>query len=161
MRHILFRIWSLPWPNSWRRRLEPLSTLAIVQRLLVPHFRVGVVGVIQNDAGEYLLLRHTYRNEFPWGLPTGFLEAGEQPVDALRRELREEAGMEIRPGRVWQVYADYRGMISIVFRGRACPGTFVPSAEISESAFYRADAAPPILPEQRELVRRSEKEASH
>lgn len=161
MRRLLFRIWSWPWPNAWRRRVEPLATLGVVQRLLVPHFRVGVVGVIQNDAGEYLLLRHTYRNEFPWGLPTGFLEPGEQPINALRRELREEAGMEIRPGRVWQVYADYRGIISIVFRGRACPGVFVPSAEISELAFCQAADLPPLLPEQRELLNRSEKEASH
>lgn len=33
-----------------------------------------------------------------WDLPGGFLEESEPPLDGLRRELREETGLEVEPG---------------------------------------------------------------
>ena len=61
-----------------------------------PRFTVTAGAIIFNNAGEILLLKHRFRAGSGWGLPGGFLEAGEQPVDALRRELREEIGLEVR-----------------------------------------------------------------
>jgi nucleoside triphosphatase len=60
--------------------------------------RVIVVGLIQDRCGEWLLCKMpAQRGVFPgqWGLPGGGIEPGEQAEDALRRELREEVGLEV------------------------------------------------------------------
>lgn len=158
MQKLLLALWVLPWPPWLRRRLEPLAMLAPVQRLLIPHFRCGVVGLIRNDRGEFLLFKHTYRQRCPWGLPTGYMEHGEQPADALLREIQEESGLVVDLERVWKVYTDSRSIVNIVFRGRAREFRFTPSAEISQAQYCAAGNLPPMIPDQRHLLEASEKE---
>ena len=60
--------------------------------------RVIVVGLVRNARDELLLCRMSDdRGVFPgqWGLTGGGIELGETMEDALRRELREEIGLEI------------------------------------------------------------------
>src|SRR5580658_5184610 len=44
---------------------------------------------------EVLLVRHTYGNRNAWELPGGAVKRGEKPVDAARREMREELSLAI------------------------------------------------------------------
>jgi nucleoside triphosphatase len=98
------------------------------------NWRVIVVGVIQNLRDEYLIfLNPTSRGVFPgqWALPGGGIEPGERMEDALRREIREEVGLEIseiRPilfkdGQYPKLFPDGRSkliyMIFLVFTCRA------------------------------------------
>ena len=55
--------------------------------------RVAAVAYLIND-GRFLLMK---RNNFPkiWGPPGGRLEKDEHPESGLRREIREESGLEI------------------------------------------------------------------
>ena len=39
-----------------------------------------------------------------WSLPGGALETGELLADALRREVREETGLEVEPLRVFEIF---------------------------------------------------------
>lgn len=76
----------------WRRRIEPFT-----RPLVYAFFRfrrgltLGVRAVVTNDAGQVLLLQHTYIHG--WHLPGGGVERGETAETAVVRELQEEAGI--------------------------------------------------------------------
>jgi 8-oxo-dGTP diphosphatase len=154
MRGLLQRIWSLPWPGIVRRILSYVAVSPGLRTLLVPQFMVGVVGLIENDSGELLVLRHTYRGEYPWGLPTGFLEHNEDPAGALRRELREETGLDVLLTELVRITTDEkRPLLDIVYRGIYSGGEFRPSAEVDMMRFCGVDDLPPLRPDQAKLAR--------
>jgi ADP-ribose pyrophosphatase YjhB (NUDIX family) len=67
-------------------------------RVVAPTHRVGAVGVVFDPQGRVLLVEHAFRTDFPWGLPGGWVESGEEPSAAVRRELREELGLDVEVG---------------------------------------------------------------
>jgi 8-oxo-dGTP diphosphatase len=74
----------------------PRKMRRFLVRLTQPSFTVSAVGVVFDDAQKVLLLKHLIRaNRSGWGLPGGFLNPGEQPENALKRELQEEVGIKI------------------------------------------------------------------
>ncbi|HEY1298277.1 MAG TPA: NUDIX hydrolase [Chloroflexota bacterium] len=79
---------------------------------------VGVCGVVLNAAGQVLLVRTA---KVGWELPGGRVEAGEDLLQALRREVREETGYSLEAaGPLTGVYchAD-RDTVLLVFRALA------------------------------------------
>jgi 8-oxo-dGTP diphosphatase len=57
-----------------------------------PTHLVSVAGLVTNDEGKILLVNSPWRG---WEYPGGLIEPGETFHDALRREIREEAGVEV------------------------------------------------------------------
>jgi 8-oxo-dGTP diphosphatase len=65
---------------------------------------VGVGGILL-EAGRVLLIERGHDPQKGlWSVPGGALEVGETLADALRREMREETGLEIRPLEVVEVF---------------------------------------------------------
>ena len=76
-------------------RLTPKTLRRLFSRLMNPRFSVTAGAVVTDDQGPSLLLKHVFRAGSGWGIPGGFIQAGEQPEEAVRRELREEVGLEL------------------------------------------------------------------
>jgi 8-oxo-dGTP pyrophosphatase MutT (NUDIX family) len=66
--------------------------------LTLPRRRAGSGALIVNTNGRLLLVEPRYKST--WEIPGGIVESGEDPRTACAREIREEIGLDIRPGRL-------------------------------------------------------------
>jgi ADP-ribose pyrophosphatase YjhB (NUDIX family) len=107
---------------------------------------MGAQGVVIDAQDRVLLIRHTYRPG--WHFPGGGVEKNETVHEALSRELREEAGVEIegRP-HLFSLYANFRLFPSdhiclFVVRDWRQPISPQPNAEIAEHGLFTRQALP-------------------
>ncbi len=63
-----------------------------------PRKRVSADVLFRDDEGRILLVDPRYKPD--WDLPGGMAEANEAPLDAARREIAEELGMDYGGGRL-------------------------------------------------------------
>jgi 8-oxo-dGTP diphosphatase len=82
---------------------------------------VSVTGVITDDRGRALLIQR--RDNHHWEPPGGVLELDETIHDGLRREVREETGLDVEPIALTGVYKNMnRAIIALVFRCKTTGG---------------------------------------
>jgi 8-oxo-dGTP diphosphatase len=99
---------------------------------------VSVAAAVIDDRGRALVIRRA--DTGAWEPPGGILELDETIHDGLRREVREETGLEIEPERLTGVYKNMpRGIIALVFRCRVTGGQFQPNAEAAEHRWLTSD----------------------
>lgn len=126
--------------------------------LLSPKYTVGVVGLVRDEDGRILLLRHTYRRRKPWGIPGGGLQPGETLEACLYREILEETGMRVEVERLLSAGAHPdRKLVDTIFACHPLPGEtlakFKPNAEIAEANFFHPHEFPSGVPHSmRELI---------
>ena len=112
--------------------------------------------IVRDGDGRLLLARRAVDpSAGKWDLPGGFLEEGEHPLDALRRELREEAGVEIEPLGLaaieMDVYGDDDGSpwtLNLYWEARIASGEPEPDDDVAEFRWF----SPAELPAADELA---------
>lgn len=65
--------------------------------------RIGAYGVCVSESNEILLSRFSSSPDRRWSLPGGGVEHGEDPADAVVREVAEETGYDVSVGRLLSV----------------------------------------------------------
>ena len=122
------------------------------------HWDVGVTGAVIRD-GKVLFVRRNYEpGKGTWTLPGGFAEHTETLDEAVKRELREETGIEVDVQGVVGVrtrFTEKHGAVLAIFRCKLAAGE--PRSddyEISAAEFFDADqirALEPVFPLSREM----------
>ena len=106
----------------------------------------GTEAVVTDDDGRVLLGRRAFAPAAGlWDFPGGFLDEQEDPVTALRREVREETGLEIElAGFVGFYLEPYDGRTVLCLTWRAAPSGGVERAgdDLSELHWFDRDELP-------------------
>lgn len=89
--------------------------------------RIRVAVVIIED-GKILLVRHHKEGRKYWLLPGGGVDYGETLVECAKRELREEANLEVEIGDLLFINESippdqHRHVLNLYFRGRIVGGS--------------------------------------
>jgi len=126
-------------------------------RLSHPRFSVTAAAIVVDESNRVLLLKHVFRPGSGWGLPGGFLNQGEQPAEAVKRELLEEVGLELAGLELFTVRVFKRPkQLEIVFRCRARGAARPQSFEVSRLGWFDFNDLPSGLPEdQRKLIQQA------
>jgi len=108
----------------------------------LPRF-VVVALVLIRRGDRILLVRQSYGRQY-WSLPGGVMEQGESVEEAAIREVKEEAGLDVRLRRLVGLYTNpEENALVVTFEGEIIGGTLRPGAEeILDCAFFPFDGLP-------------------
>ncbi len=86
----------------------------------MPTKRLAADCVFTDEAGRLLVLDPPYKGT--WDIPGGIVEVDESPWRAAQREIHEEIGLDIEPGRLLVVdwkrrYGDFTEVVAMLFDG--------------------------------------------
>jgi 8-oxo-dGTP diphosphatase len=123
--------------HSSTRQVESTSAVITVKDQSDRH-SVSVAAAIIDQLGRVLVIRRA--DTGAWELPGGVLELDETIHHGLRREVREETGLDIQPERLTGVYKNMaRGIVALVFRCRVIDGQLLRTAETAEHRWLTSD----------------------
>jgi 8-oxo-dGTP diphosphatase len=145
----MWRVLPLP---GWLRRLY--------LRLTSANLLVGVSAIILDDQGRILLLEHTYRTRYPWGMPGGYLNRGETPEQGMQREVFEETGLRVEVGPLLSINMYRNSQLDLAFRCYVVGGTLRLSPEARRAEFRDPNDIGHILPNQLEILRRAREQTA-
>lgn len=104
-------------------------------------FTASAGALITNSKNEILLLDHVLRPKNGWGIPGGFMNHGEQPEQAIAREVMEEVGLELTNIKMIRARTIGRH-IEMLFSAEAEGKPEVLSREIKTAGWFSIDKIP-------------------
>lgn len=113
--------------------------------------RVAVSALLFDE--DRVLLAHRRDIDW-WNLPGGGMELGETVEEALKREVREETGLEVELEQLVGVYSKpQKQEVVLAFRCRKVGGVLTETEETSECCYFPPDALPVnTLPKHRQRI---------
>ena len=104
---------------------------------------VSVAGLVTNEEGKILLVKSPWRG---WEYPGGLIEPGETFQEALHREIREEAGVDVEiTGFVGICKNVEKNIVNIDFTCRYIGGELTPSEESTEVIWATPEEAMELI----------------
>ena len=140
---------SVSWEESYEGQLRELVGS---RRLII----VATRSILRDTQGRILLIRR--RDSGEWGFPAGAVELGESVLDACKREVREETGLEVTGATPIAIYSEprfqstdrygnQRQMVTIVFLVEQWAGSLRRSTdETTDCRFFALDRLPDLPP---------------
>ncbi len=121
--------------------------------------RVAVGAMIVREQ-RLLLVQRTFSPEKgKWCLPAGYLDPGELPEEAARREVLEETGLEVTIGELEAVYGDKSGQgaaIMLVYNAEITAGQLQAADDAAAADYFPLDALPELaFDSTRDIARRA------
>ncbi len=112
--------------------------------------RVAVDAIIEKDDEIVLIQRDREPFKGQWALPGGHVEDGEQVRDTVRREAREETGLDVKADGILGVYdapgRDPRGpVISIVYTCSTGGEALEAATDAADAQWFPVDELPEEL----------------
>lgn len=144
MKNLVARLWRLiRGPLQWR-----------LLWLWHAKFMVGVTGIVRDNDGRVLLLRHRmWPPDRQWGCPTGYANKSEAFEDTIVREVREETGLHVKAGRLLHVKSGYKLRVEVAYEALLAGGTLtIDSVEILEAKWFSPHNLPEGLQESHRLL---------
>jgi 8-oxo-dGTP diphosphatase len=113
-----------------------------------PDPKVAVAVIIRKEDQVLLVQRMYDPQKGHWTLPSGFIDAGEDPREAARRECLEETGLTIRDIKLVDVMHSQehpRGAsILIIYRAEVDSGQLVAGDDASQVAYFSIHDLPDL-----------------
>lgn len=123
-----------------------LSSESLPRRRDYPELPLVGAGALIHDRGKILLVKRTNEpNRGRWALPGGLVELGESVEDAVKREVKEEVGLDVEVERLIDIaddiHQDERGRVRyhyilLDYLARPMSGKVTLNAESSSSRWF-------------------------
>lgn len=84
---------------------------------------------------------------YSWGLPGGDLKFGEDPVEAIRREVREETSLLVQEVELlFAVNSTEIRQVNLVYLCKGVSGLFISNEEVSQCRYFDLNTLPDFRP---------------
>lgn len=116
-------------------------------------FTIGAFGIIFDERKRVLLV---HRRDYDlWNLPGGTAEDFESPSNTVRREVKEETGLEVEVSKLLGVYNKIdRNDIGFSFLCKVIDGEITLNDEADRIEYFEIDKIPPnTVPKQVERIK--------
>jgi 8-oxo-dGTP diphosphatase len=110
------------------------------------HSAVTASALPEDDSRVLLARRALDPFRGAWDIVGGFVGEGEHPLDGLRREVREETGLDFEVGEllgIWMGDYDGRATLNLFWRGRFSSGQPRAADDVDELRWFAQSELPP------------------